>query len=222
MPFPLILAGAAEGHTLIEQAVVADLAGLADDDAHAVVNHQPPSDGRPGMDLDAGFFSCVLRDPSCQEKMPADIKPMGHPMPEHCVNAGIQEENLQFAAGGRVPALIGCQKSAQTGYSFCHNQTPCVRSGMDKKTPPAPKYERRRTAVPLSFITQGKSLTRTRRRASTSPALPDALHSSLRRTASSRRRFLSVHWAFCYSFRSSRYSITPQYTSKLPTACQGA
>ena len=40
--------------------------------------------------------------------------------------------------------------------------------------PPVPKYERRRIAVPLSFITQGGPLTLARRRASTSPALPGA------------------------------------------------
>ena len=39
---------AAEGDPVVEHDVVADLGGLADDDAHPVVDEEPPPDGAPG------------------------------------------------------------------------------------------------------------------------------------------------------------------------------
>ena len=54
--------GAAEGHALIERHVVADLGGLADHHAHAVVDEQAPADLGAGMDLDAGQDPPEMRD----------------------------------------------------------------------------------------------------------------------------------------------------------------
>ena len=48
----MVLSGAAQSHAVVDQAVVADLGSLADDDAHAVVHHQAAADLRAGMDLD--------------------------------------------------------------------------------------------------------------------------------------------------------------------------
>ena len=69
----------------------------------------------------------------------------------------------------------------------------------EQKTPPAPvRHERRSgsSAVPLSFIAQMPGDVRQCRRASASPALPDALPIPLRRRAYSRRRALSVRWVY--------------------------
>ena len=49
----VVLAGAPPGDPVVEQAVVADLGRLADDDAHAVVDNQPPADLRAGVDLNS-------------------------------------------------------------------------------------------------------------------------------------------------------------------------
>jgi hypothetical protein len=53
MPLAVLLAGASEGHTLIEGNVVADDSGFADNDSHAVINEQAAADLRPGMDLNS-------------------------------------------------------------------------------------------------------------------------------------------------------------------------
>ena len=83
------------------------------------------------------------------------------------------------------------------------------------------RYKRRRIAVPLSFLTQTRPLTRARRRASTSPALPDALPDPRRRRAFSRRRALSALWNDRYSFRSSHYAVfMVYYISRVPRVCQ--
>ena len=151
----LILAGTTQCDALVQQAVVADLRRLADDDAHAVVDDQAVADGGTGVDLDAGPEPAPLGHAPGQEKPVVDIQPMGQPVIEDGVDAGVQEKDLQLAAGRGVAALIGGQQAAQTGHSLYHIElTPCV--GREEiKAPPVPKYERRRIAVPLSFITQG-------------------------------------------------------------------
>src|SRR3954469_23811615 len=54
MALGAVQAAAPERDVVVEHHVVADLGGLADDDAHAVVDEEPPADGRAGVDLDAG------------------------------------------------------------------------------------------------------------------------------------------------------------------------
>ena len=62
VPLALLLAGAAQGHALVEQNVVADFGGLADHHAHAVVDEEPAADRRAGMDLDARQGAAELRN----------------------------------------------------------------------------------------------------------------------------------------------------------------
>src|SRR3546814_7331793 len=45
---------AAEGDVVIQRDAVADFSGLADHDAHAVIDEEIFPDARPGMDFDAG------------------------------------------------------------------------------------------------------------------------------------------------------------------------
>jgi hypothetical protein len=52
MAFALLPGRAAERDAVIQRAVVADLGGLTDDDAHAVIDEEPPPDARGRMDLD--------------------------------------------------------------------------------------------------------------------------------------------------------------------------
>ena len=63
----LVLAGAAQGDSVVDEAVVSHLGGLADDDAHAVVDDQPAADLGPGVDLDAGPEPAPLGDEPGQE-----------------------------------------------------------------------------------------------------------------------------------------------------------
>ena len=50
---PRSVAGTAERDALVKQHVVADLRGLADHHARAVIDEEAAADGRAGMDLDA-------------------------------------------------------------------------------------------------------------------------------------------------------------------------
>ena len=59
-------------HLMIKIAVIADFGGLADDDAHAVVEHDAPAKSRRGMDLDTGEKAREVRHAPAQE-----IKSMG-------------------------------------------------------------------------------------------------------------------------------------------------
>ena len=52
VPLDPLHRAAAEGDPVVEHHVVADLGGLADDDAHAVVDEEPVPDDGTGMDLD--------------------------------------------------------------------------------------------------------------------------------------------------------------------------
>ena len=63
-----VLAGAAQSDTVVDGAVVPDLTGLAEHDAHAVINEQASADGGTGMDLDAGAAASVLADPPGQKE----------------------------------------------------------------------------------------------------------------------------------------------------------
>src|SRR5262245_41065064 len=59
---PGVLASAAKGDSLIENHVVADFRGFADDDAHAVVDKKSAADARSGMNFDSGEAAGKLAD----------------------------------------------------------------------------------------------------------------------------------------------------------------
>ncbi len=54
MPFAFLQAGPAQGHAMVERDIRANLGGLANDHAHAMINEKAGADGCAGMDLDAG------------------------------------------------------------------------------------------------------------------------------------------------------------------------
>ena len=58
--------GAAQGHALVDGAVVADDGGLADHHAEAVVDEDAPADGGARVDLDAGDDAREIGDEAAQ------------------------------------------------------------------------------------------------------------------------------------------------------------
>ena len=100
-----VLAGTAEGHTVIDGAVVADLRRLAEDDAHAVVDEQAFADLRARMDLDAGAMASVLTDPARKEKVLVLKQPVRDAVIDQDVKTGVQQNDFQHTARGRVFAL---------------------------------------------------------------------------------------------------------------------
>ena len=68
MAFAGILAGTAQGDSVVDGAVIADLGGLAKHDAHAVVDEQLVADLGPGVNLDAGQMARKLAGEPRQKK----------------------------------------------------------------------------------------------------------------------------------------------------------
>ncbi len=102
-----VLAGTAERNTVVNRAVVADLGGLADDDAHAVVDEQALADLRAGMDLDAGHMPRKLRESTREEKVLVLIEPVCLAVVKQSVEALIEEDDLERGARRRVAVADG-------------------------------------------------------------------------------------------------------------------
>ena len=143
----LVLAGAAQGDAVVDEAVVPHLGGLADDDAHTVVDDQALADGGAGMDLDARAVPGDLGVQPGQKAAVVPPEPVAHPVKDHRVDALVEEEDLQLAAGGGVPALVGFQQAGEAalGGSFLHSSLLAGR-GQRKSAPVPRKYERRRSS----------------------------------------------------------------------------
>ena len=105
----LILAGTAQGNPVVDEAVVPHLGGLADDDAHTVVDDEAAADLGPGVDLDARPEAAPLGDEAGQKFQVMTVEKMGDAVVNGGVYAGIEQENLQLAPGRRVAGLIGRQ-----------------------------------------------------------------------------------------------------------------
>src|SRR5262249_34915468 len=98
----LVPGGAAQGHAVVQRAVVAELGGLADHHAHAVVDESAPADLRPRMDLDAGEEARAGRS---KPRQPAQFHaPEGvrQAVDEQRVEARVAGDDLPGRAGGGV------------------------------------------------------------------------------------------------------------------------
>ena len=100
-----VLAGAAQSDTVVDGAVVPDLTGLAEHDAHAVIDEQASADGGTGVDLDAGAAASVLADPAGKEKALVPVQPVRNAVIHQNVKARIQQNDLQHVACSGVLAL---------------------------------------------------------------------------------------------------------------------
>ena len=97
-----LLAGSAEGDALIHENVVPDFGGLADNDAHAVVDEEAAADGGSGMDFNAGHGAGELRDDASEGEPASAVDAMGDAVDEDGVESGVAEEDFKHAAGGGV------------------------------------------------------------------------------------------------------------------------
>ena len=61
---PLCSDGAAQRDAVVEGDPIADLGGLTDDHAHAMIDEQVVTDGGAGVDFDAGQAAHELRYPA--------------------------------------------------------------------------------------------------------------------------------------------------------------
>lgn len=109
MTLALVLAGAPQGDTVVDEHVVPHLGGLSDDNAHAVVDDEPAADLGPGVNLNPSPEPGPLGDHPGQELPLVAVQPVGQPVIQGGVDPLVQQENLQFGPGRRVPALVGLQ-----------------------------------------------------------------------------------------------------------------
>ena len=98
-----------------------DLGGLADDDAHAVVDDETAADLRAGVDLDAGAAAAALGDEPREEKQLVIIAPVGQAVTSHRADAGVEQQNFQRAARRGIARLVG---GDQFFHIFKHNFDP--------------------------------------------------------------------------------------------------
>lgn len=105
--FAGLVAGAAERDALIEHAVVAHNGGLADDDAHGVVDKEVLANLRGRVNLDAGDVAGDLREHAGERAMSMLPEPvLGHVVPLG-VQARIGKEDDQTVLRGGVLRLDG-------------------------------------------------------------------------------------------------------------------
>ena len=105
MAFAGILAGTAQRYSVVDGAVIPNLAGLTEHDAHAVVDKQTLADGGTRVDLNAGAVAAMLADPSCQKKVLVLVQPVRNAVVHQNVESRVQQHYLQHAACGGVLAL---------------------------------------------------------------------------------------------------------------------
>jgi len=68
-----------------------------------MVDEEPSSNGRSGMNLYPGHPAAPLTDEPSQEKPILFIEKMADAVGKERMHRGIQEENLQITFGGRIP-----------------------------------------------------------------------------------------------------------------------
>ena len=97
-----VLAGAAEGHALIDGAAVSDFRRFSDDHAHTVINQHTAPDLGGGMDFNAGSSLGALADPPREEFEIVPETPVGASMGHERLVAGIEQPHFDGASGGGV------------------------------------------------------------------------------------------------------------------------
>ena len=72
-----------------------------------MVNDQAAADGGAGVNLDPGAAAAALGDGAGQKFQIMQVTPVGQAMAADGLDAGVQQQNLQPAAGRRISGLVG-------------------------------------------------------------------------------------------------------------------
>lgn len=96
-----------EGHPGVKRAIVADLGGLTDHQAHPVIDKETPADPCAGVDLDAGQHAPEMRQKAPGEPPSAIPYPTRRAMPEQRVKPGIAQHDLDTRPRRRVAGQSG-------------------------------------------------------------------------------------------------------------------
>ena len=103
--FAGVLAGTAEGDTLIERTVVADLRRFTDDNPGSVVDEESFANGSTRVDFNAGDRSCRLADSTCGEEVSFFIQSVGNFVREHRMQTGVEQQHFEIGRCRRVAFL---------------------------------------------------------------------------------------------------------------------
>ena len=115
MALAAVLSGAAEGHTLVDRDVLADLRGLTDDHTHAVVDEEPGTDGGAGVDLDAGDEPGCLTHHAGGQAPVARVQAMGRTVHPDGMQAGVREDHLGVRPRGGIALAGGVEVAPERG-----------------------------------------------------------------------------------------------------------
>src|SRR5579862_8749468 len=91
----LLVAGSAERDAQVNENVVANLSGLADYHAHAVVDEETAADPGSRMDFDAGQKAGNLGDETRQNRDVGFIQAMREAVHQNRVKSGVAEDDLE-------------------------------------------------------------------------------------------------------------------------------
>ncbi len=97
-----LLACSAEGDPLIQRDVVADDGGLADHNAHPMVDEEAQADGGSGVDLDSGQPACDLREEAREPMSPMAPEPVVRAMGPQRVQSGVVEQHAERRRRRRI------------------------------------------------------------------------------------------------------------------------
>ena len=100
-------AGAAQGYAMVDGHVVAHDGGLANHHSHAVVDEEPSSDGRAGMNLNPGPEAGDLREVARQQTEAMPPEPVIQVMHPHRVKSRIVQQHGEPAGGRRIAVQHG-------------------------------------------------------------------------------------------------------------------
>ena len=96
------MTGTAERYTVVNRAVITNLGGFTDNDAHAVVNKQAFADLGTRVYLNTGHMPCKLRQCTRKKEMLVLVQPMRLTVVKQGMKALIEQNNFQCGACCRV------------------------------------------------------------------------------------------------------------------------
>jgi hypothetical protein len=107
MPFPALVARAAERDTLVQDHVVPNFGRFANDYSETMIDEQPFADYGPWMDLNAGQKTSQLRDDAGDQVHSPAIEPVRDTVKQNSVQARVTKQDFQGILGGWIFALDG-------------------------------------------------------------------------------------------------------------------
>jgi len=97
-----VFAGSTQRDVLVDEHVVADLGGLANDNAHTVVDKNATADLGAGVDVNAGQGAINLRQKASGKIEAGAIHTVRKTVEQYGMKAGVAEDDFEDALSGRV------------------------------------------------------------------------------------------------------------------------